>query len=306
VVSIAAIASRTSSHASRGGNRGDRVSDVLPRQSRREVRLAPAWGPRYELRQFLSVGVRPMQVAQERAHVGRGGRSRALAPASDQQIARHSQDVPPGELRERPTSEMLLLPRQHPPCRQNEPFTSLQLQAANDAQVLQIGGKQRAIRIDVVPRGRSRKPFRKAARCMAERGLRSPACRDRRFGLQIAIDNLAGNRPRLAATASDSVGAEAGDPRQIQLDRVALVAGPRQIGRNVINLIAKSAATKAHDHSAILEIVLQHGHSLLLSKPGTPRRRREWNPKYYVASRNSGTRRSKGLVEGRHISQLDA
>src|SRR5690606_1723674 len=97
---------------------------------------------------------------------------------------------------------------------------------------------------------------------------------DRPSGSQIAIDDLAGNRLGLAAPTAGGIRAEAGDPRKIQLDRTVLVARPRHISGNTIDLIAESAAAKARDDSSILEIVVQHGHSLPLSnreQPGAKR-----------------------------------
>src|SRR5690606_10280186 len=97
---------------------------------------------------------------------------------------------------------------------------------------------------------------------------------DRPSGSQIAIDDLAGNRLGLAAPTAGGIRAEAGDPRKMQIDRTVLVARPRHISGNTIDLIAESAAAKARDDSSILEIVVQHGHSLPLSnreQPGAKR-----------------------------------
>ena len=62
------------------------------------------------------------------------------------------------------------------------------MQAANDAQVLQIVRKQWAIR--VVLRRFDCKPFRATPSCKADRALCSPACGPRRSCLQIANDDL--------------------------------------------------------------------------------------------------------------------
>src|SRR5690606_30167001 len=46
-----------------GPDGGDRASDVLPRHTRWQVRLTPAWSPRHELRQVPRVEVLPVEVA---------------------------------------------------------------------------------------------------------------------------------------------------------------------------------------------------------------------------------------------------